>query len=163
MPDFHCLIAEDKQMRDFGAALFSACQCGGIIALQGNLGTGKTTLVRGALESRGVTHGVRSPTYTLIEFYPFETLAVAHFDLYRLAEAEELEYLGFRDYLNDNTLCFIEWPERAEGILNDVGLLVQLDYDPGGRQLSLTGNTPWGCEIINLIEDQCRIQSLQLQ
>ena len=149
MPDFHSLIAGDKQMRAFGAKLMSACQSGGIIALQGNLGTGKTTLVRGALASRGVTSGVRSPTYTLIEFYAFEALSVAHFDLYRLAEPEELEYLGFRDYLNNNTICFIEWPERAEGILNDVGLLVQLEYDPGGRQLKLVANTAWGRGIIN--------------
>jgi len=138
-------------MRAFGATLLSACKRGGIIALRGNLGTGKTTLVRGALESLGVANGVRSPTYTLIEYYPFEPLSVAHFDLYRLAEPEELEYLGFRDYLNENTLCFIEWPERAEGFLNDVGLSIQLEYDPNGRKLALFASSDWGREILDFM------------
>ncbi len=149
MPDFDILIADDAQMRAFGAKLLSACSSGGIIALQGNLGTGKTTLVRGALESRGVTSGVRSPTYTLVEYYPFDILSVAHFDLYRLAEADELEYLGFRDYLTDDTLCFIEWPERAEGILGGVGLEIFLDYDPGGRRLKMVGCSDWGSAVAN--------------
>jgi len=143
------LIADDAQMRAFGARLMSACACGGIIALQGNLGTGKTTLVRGALESLGVTSGVRSPTYTLIEYYPFEPLSIAHFDLYRLADPEELEYLGFRDYLNDDTLCIIEWPERAEGILGDICLEIHLDYDHQGRRLILESGSDTGQAIIN--------------
>lgn len=149
MTEFQRLIADDAQMRAFGATLMSACNSGGIIALRGNLGTGKTTLVRGALESLGVASGVRSPTYTLIEYYPFEPLSIAHFDLYRLAEPEELEYLGFRDYLNDSTLCFIEWPERAEGFLDDVGLTVKLEYDSGGRKIELIASSDWGQRIIN--------------
>lgn len=143
------LVRDDKEMRAFGARLLSACRDGGIITLQGNLGTGKTTLVRGALESLGVTSGVRSPTYTLIEFYPFDSLSIAHFDLYRLAEPEELEYLGFRDYLNDQTLCLIEWPEQAAGFLGDVGLAINLEYDPEGRRLELVACSDWGEQIID--------------
>lgn len=148
MADFESLISDEAQMRDFGARLLSACNSGGIIALQGNLGTGKTTLVRGALESVGVTSGVRSPTYTLVEYYPLEPLSIAHFDLYRLAEPEELEYLGFRDYLTDDTLCFIEWPERGKGILGEFGLEVFLDYDPGGRRLRIEASSDWGRQLI---------------
>jgi len=151
MPDFEELIADDAGMRAFGARLLSACSSGGIITLQGNLGTGKTTLVRGALESLGVTTGVRSPTYTLVEYYPFEALSIAHFDLYRLADPEELEYLGFRDYLNDNTVCFIEWPERALGLLSEIDLEIGLDYDPEGRRLTLNGRSSWGREIVESI------------
>ena len=147
MPEFEKLIVDDAGMRAFGADVLSACQSGGIIALKGNLGTGKTTLVRGALESRGVSSGVRSPTYTLVEYYPFDHLSIAHFDLYRLAEAEELEYLGFRDYLNQDTLCFIEWPERAEGLLDDVGLEIRLDYDSQGRKVHLLSYSDWGSSI----------------
>ncbi len=138
-------------MRAFGAKLVSICRSGNIITLHGNLGTGKTTLVRGALESLGVSSGVRSPTYTLIEYYPFEPLSIAHFDLYRLAEAEELEYIGFRDYLNDETVCFIEWPERAEGLLSDVGLAINLNYDPEGRQIQLLAGSDWGQDIVESI------------
>ncbi len=151
MSEFEILIADDSEMREFGAKLLSACASGGIIALEGNLGTGKTTLVRGALESRGVTSGVRSPTYTLVEYYPFDDLSIAHFDLYRLAEAEELEYLGFRDYLTDDTICFFEWPERAKGLLGDICLTIQLEYDPRGRRLVLIGNTGWGQDVIKIL------------
>ena len=116
-------------MRAFGAGLIGACEQGGVITLSGELGTGKTTLVRGALQAQGVDSGVRSPTYTLLEYYPLESFAVAHFDLYRLGDAEELEYLGYRDYLNPQTLCLIEWPQRASGYLNAVDLAIDIDYD----------------------------------
>ncbi len=138
-------------MRRLGASIMAACESGGVIAVHGNLGTGKTTLVRGALESLGVTNGVRSPTYTLIEYYPCDPLAIAHFDLYRLVQAEELEYLGYRDYLNERTLCFIEWPERARGYLNDIGLDISIDYDIDGRRVELTARGDWGNWIIESV------------
>ncbi|MCZ6882608.1 MAG: tRNA (adenosine(37)-N6)-threonylcarbamoyltransferase complex ATPase subunit type 1 TsaE, partial [Gammaproteobacteria bacterium] len=72
------LIKHEAQMRQLGASLIANCETGGVIALSGNLGVGKTTLVRGALESLGVTSGVRSPTYTLIEYYEFSSLSIAH-------------------------------------------------------------------------------------
>lgn len=134
-------------MRDFGARLIGACDRGGVITLSGELGTGKTTLVRGALQSRGVGSGVRSPTYTLIEYYPFDDFAVAHFDLYRLGDGEELEYLGYRDYLNPQTLCLIEWPQRAAGYLNAIDLSIELDYDADGRSLILVAGSDWGREL----------------
>ena len=141
------LIADESAMRAFGARLIECCKRGGVITLRGDLGSGKTTLVRGALEARGITSGVRSPTYTLIEYYPLEDIDVAHFDLYRLADAEELEYLGYRDYLTPQTLCFIEWPERAAGYLQDVDLEICLEYDSDGRRLRLNPLSPWGAEL----------------
>lgn len=143
MPD-SILIRDEARMRQLGADLIAACDSGGVIALHGDLGTGKTTLVRGALQSLGISSGVRSPTYTLVEYYEFERLAIAHFDLYRLADGEELEYLGFRDYLTPNTLCLIEWPDKAEGYLQEVGLSLYLSYDENGRRLSLTASSDWG-------------------
>jgi len=136
-------------MRELGARLIAACDRGGVITLSGELGSGKTTLVRGALQAEGVVGGVRSPTYTLVEYYPLERFAVAHFDLYRLGDAEELEYLGFRDYLNPETLCLIEWPERAAGYLQNVDLAVTIEYDPRGRRVELTPRTPLGREWIS--------------
>lgn len=138
-------------MRHLGATIMGACNSGGVIAVHGNLGTGKTTLVRGALESLGVTKGVRSPTYTLIEYYVFDPLSIAHFDLYRLAHAEELEYLGYRDYLNKGTLCFVEWPERAQDYLSDIGLDIFIDYDVDGRRVELSANGDWGSRIIESV------------
>jgi len=135
-------------MRQLGADLIAACESGGIIALRGNLGSGKTTLVRGALESLGVTSGVRSPTYTLIEYYEFDQLCIAHLDLYRLADGEELEYLGYRDYLDSTTVCFIEWPERAEGYLTGIGLEIGIDYDVDGRLLEFKSSDDWGRRLV---------------
>ena len=143
------LIRDDAQMRRFGARLIDACEHGGVITLSGDLGTGKTTLVRGALQARGVTSGVRSPTYTLVEYYPFADFAVAHFDLYRLGDPEELEYLGYRDYLNPQTLCLIEWPQRAAGYLQSVDLAIELDYDPEGRRLRSIATSDWGNEVLS--------------
>jgi tRNA threonylcarbamoyladenosine biosynthesis protein TsaE len=142
------LMASEQEMRAFGARLLSACDHGGVITLSGELGTGKTTLVRGALQSQGIVSGVRSPTYTLVEYYPLQRFAVAHFDLYRLGDAEELEYLGYRDYLNPETLCFIEWPQRAAGYLNAVDLAIELDYDAAGRRLGLVAGSDWGARLI---------------
>ena len=142
------LIANEQEMRAFGARLLAACDHGGVITLSGELGTGKTTLVRGALQSQGIVSGVRSPTYTLVEYYPLQRFAVAHFDLYRLGDAEELEYLGYRDYLNPQTLCLIEWPQRAAGYLSAVDLAIELDYDDAGRRLELVAASEWGAELI---------------
>ncbi len=143
------LIHDEKEMRNFGARLIATCEHGGVITLCGELGTGKTTLVRGALRSQGLETGVRSPTYTLVEYYSLAKFAVAHFDLYRLADPEELEYLGYRDYLNPQTLCFIEWPQRARGYLQAVDLEIDLEYHPEGRFLQLNPTSDWGEQLIS--------------
>jgi tRNA threonylcarbamoyladenosine biosynthesis protein TsaE len=142
------LITDEFQMRHLGAQLIAACSSGGVIALYGELGTGKTTMVRGALQSLGVSSGVRSPTYTLVEHYEFQPLSIAHFDLYRLSDGEELEYLGYRDYLTADTLCIIEWPEKAEGYLSDIGLNLYLAYDERGRRLNIEPCNAWGRAIL---------------
>jgi tRNA threonylcarbamoyladenosine biosynthesis protein TsaE len=145
------IIPDENEMRGFGASLIAACDHGGVITLSGELGTGKTTLVRGALEAEGVNEGVRSPTYTLVEYYPLHRFAVAHFDLYRLADAEELEYLGFRDYLNQQTLCLIEWPQRAGGYLHAVDLQIKLEYVTQGRRLEFSAGTKWGQQLVSRV------------
>lgn len=143
------ILCSEKEMKAFGARLIQACQSGGVITLKGDLGTGKTTIVRGALEACGITSGVRSPTYTLIENYELDGLSVAHFDLYRLADAEELEYLGFRDYLNEHTLCLIEWPQRAEGVLADAGLQLSLEYHQHCRHIEARAGNDWGKQVLH--------------
>lgn len=142
------IIGSEQEMKAFGAGLIQACDSAGVITLKGNLGTGKTTLVRGALEACGITSGVRSPTYTLVEYYELRGLSVAHFDLYRLADSEELEYLGFRDYLQSDTLCFIEWPERAADYLQDIGLEILINYHPTGRELHCKPGNHWSRRLV---------------
>jgi tRNA threonylcarbamoyladenosine biosynthesis protein TsaE len=145
------IVRDENEMRGLGASLIAACERGGVITLSGELGTGKTTLVRGALEAEGVDGGVRSPTYTLVEYYPLPRFAVAHFDLYRLADPEELEYLGYRDYLNQQTLCLIEWPQRAGGYLHAIDLEIKLEYVAQGRRVELSAGTGWGRQLLSRV------------
>lgn len=118
----------------FGTALARAGLRRGTVHLAGELGTGKTTLVRGFLRAAGVTGTIRSPTFTLVEEYAFGETTVAHYDLYRLSDPEELEYLGLRDHLSADALLFFEWPERAAAILPAPTLdirLAHVDKRPG--------------------------------
>ena len=119
-----------------GAALALIITEGGLITLSGNLGAGKTTLTRGLMHALGHKGAVKSPTYTLVEPYEIDNRRIMHFDLYRLADPEELEYLGFRDYLDGSTLCLIEWPEKAKGFLPEPDLAISLEVVKNGRQIS---------------------------
>ena len=116
----------------FGAALARAGLRRGAVWLSGELGAGKTTLVRGFLRAAGVAGTIRSPTFTLVEEYRIGAMEVRHYDLYRLSDPEELELLGLRDHLAADSLCFFEWPERGAGVLPDPDLDVRLEYAGGG-------------------------------
>lgn len=140
------LVKDEDAMLSFGARLLRHCSTGGVITLSGDLGAGKTTLVRGALEGLGFRGHVRSPTYTLIEPYVIDNLTVAHFDLYRLADAEELEYLGYREYLNSHTVCLVEWPEMASHYFSTADLALTISHQPQGRKLTWQSASPWGDE-----------------
>lgn len=135
-------------MTALGGALGEVCPGGAVIYLSGNLGMGKTTLSRGFLRSYGHEGAVKSPTYTLVEPYQFSSRQVFHFDLYRLGDASELEYMGIRDYFNDSDICLIEWPEQGEGFLPPADLVVRIAVYQQGRVLSLHGASKAGAKII---------------
>jgi len=132
-----------------GAALAQAVQAPCILFLKGDLGAGKTTLARGFLRGKGYVGPVRSPTYTLVEPYPLVHETVYHLDLYRLADAEELEYLGLRDMLQVQNILLIEWPERGEGWLPGADLELQILHQQDGRNVVLKAKSPEGERIIN--------------
>lgn len=134
-------IANEKEMMLLGGKIGDKFPKGGMVLLNGDLGAGKTTLVRGLLRHLGYEGVVKSPTYTLVEPYQFENRTIYHFDLYRLGDPEELEYIGSRDYWNSDSLCLIEWPEKAQGFLPEADLIVNIIYQNDGRIVEMKNNT----------------------
>lgn len=126
----------------FGAQLWRQLPARCLVFLHGPLGVGKTTLVRGFLRAAGYTGAVKSPTYTLVEEYIIGDRKIYHFDLYRLSDPEELEWIGIRDYLEQDCLCLIEWPEMGAGFLPAPDLKLFLSLQDDGRTLEMEAINP---------------------
>lgn len=150
---------EDSTLKAGGVLAASAHSA--IVFLKGNLGMGKTALSRGVLQALGHVGKVKSPTYTLVEPYelPGER-RVYHFDLYRLSDPEELEYLGIRDYFDHEALCLIEWPERGEGILHTPDLEIELQAELPGRRMKVAALTELGQKMIVEMENRWRSEGV---
>ncbi|MFI4951699.1 MAG: tRNA (adenosine(37)-N6)-threonylcarbamoyltransferase complex ATPase subunit type 1 TsaE [Burkholderiales bacterium] len=127
-----------------GARLAPGLAGGMIVTLSGELGAGKTTLVRGLLHGLGWTGSVKSPSYTLVEHYPFSSLYLYHFDFYRFDQPDEWEDSGFAEYFRSDAICVIEWPEHVRGMLPQVDVALALRYQGDGRALALDAGTPAG-------------------
>src|SRR6478736_497643 len=134
---FH--LADAAATERLGAGAARALRGGMVVKLHGDLGTGKTTVVRGALRALGWTGSVKSPTYTLVEHYSLPSLYFYHFDFYRFADPSEWETAGVADYFRDDAVCVVEWPERVAGLLPPPDLALKLSHpaDPSlpGREL----------------------------
>ena len=145
-------LADEKATIAFGQTLAKWCPPGLNIYLYGDLGAGKTTLVRGLIQSFLPETKVKSPTYTLVEDYdvtrsdknPNALKHIYHFDLYRLGDPEELEYIGGRDYFSEDAVCLVEWPQRGEGWLAEPDLEITLKYQEDGRKVELQSHTDKG-------------------
>lgn len=132
------IIKTEADMLAFGAQLVCEIKTPAVICLEGELGAGKTTLVRGFLHALGHHGTVKSPTYTLVEPYLIQGTQVYHFDLYRLASFEELEMVGFADYFDDNAICLIEWPQIAIGHLPQEHMYCTIKVVGDAREILVT-------------------------
>ncbi|MCU1755420.1 MULTISPECIES: tRNA (adenosine(37)-N6)-threonylcarbamoyltransferase complex ATPase subunit type 1 TsaE [Pseudomonas] len=131
-------LADEEAMVAFGGHLARITQGHGLIFLEGDLGAGKTTLSRGIIRGLGHTGAVKSPTFTLVEPYEIGDIRAFHFDLYRLVDPEELEYMGIRDYFDEDALCLIEWPQQGAGFLPKADLTITIRPHNTGRALTLS-------------------------
>jgi tRNA threonylcarbamoyladenosine biosynthesis protein TsaE len=136
----------------FGARLAVCCRAGGLIYFYGQLGAGKTTLVRGLLRALGYTGPVKSPTYALVESYQLQSCEVHHLDLYRLADPGELEWIGIRDLISSDALALIEWPEQGKGILPKPDLQLAMAYRGEGREVELRAVSETGSKWLSCLE-----------
>lgn len=133
-----CFLADTAATEHWGANLFAQTTAPQVIFLHGDLGAGKTTLVRGFLRAAGYQGTVKSPTYNLVEEYPLPDFTLYHFDLYRLTSPEELEWIGIDDYFSDDAVCFIEWPDKGAGFLPPANLEIHLKPENNGRLITIS-------------------------
>lgn len=143
-----CEIRGEAAQEAFGRRLADGLKPPFVLYLEGDLGTGKTTLVRGIVRGLGHRGAVRSPTYTLLEPYELGERRLVHLDLYRLGDPEELEFLGLRDLLDGDRLWCVEWPDRGIGFLPAADLILHLRHAGARRMLEAIAQTPAGRELV---------------
>lgn len=131
-----------------GNTVAAIIEQGAVIYLHGDLGAGKTTFTRGVVQGFGHTGKVKSPTYTLVEPYELTRANVYHFDLYRLGDPEELEYMGIRDYFSEQAICIVEWPEKGGEFIPVPDLDITLSYVGDERKIVINSVSERGIAIV---------------
>ena len=136
-------LAAEADTLALGAELAGGLEAGMVIYLAGELGAGKTTLARGVLRALGYGGKVKSPTFTLVELYEVSSLYLYHFDFYRFDDPRELADAGLRDYFNPDSVCLVEWPEKAAG-LPPADVLISMRLEATGRRVEIFADTEAG-------------------
>jgi tRNA threonylcarbamoyladenosine biosynthesis protein TsaE len=148
MLSLNAVLPDEAATLALGAALAPALVPGIVVHLRGDLGVGKTTLVRGLLRALGHQGPVKSPTYTLVEVYEVSRLHLHHFDFYRFHDPREWIDAGFRESFNGRNVSLVEWPERAAGLLPPPDVEITLAVSGSGRSASLQANSPTGVQCL---------------
>ncbi|MCQ8879265.1 tRNA (adenosine(37)-N6)-threonylcarbamoyltransferase complex ATPase subunit type 1 TsaE [Pseudoalteromonas shioyasakiensis] len=141
-------LADEAATVAMGNKLASLTEQGAVIYLHGDLGAGKTTLTRGIVQGFGHQGKVKSPTYTLVEPYELAKANVYHFDLYRLGDPEELEYMGIRDYFSNDAICVVEWPEKGGEFIPVPDLDITMRYVGEAREIEINSVSQRGEAVI---------------
>ena len=144
MPLISRFLPAESDTLAMGAALAAGLEPGLVIYLSGELGTGKTTFARGLLRGLGYDGRVKSPSFTLVEPYELSRLYLYHFDFYRFTDPRELDEAGFREHFNPASVCLVEWPEKAAGVVPAADIRIRLQVTGSGRQLELDADTEAG-------------------
>ena len=144
MPSLTRFLPAESDTLAFGAALAPHLQGGMVVYLSGELGAGKTTLARGILRGLGHTGRVKSPSYALVEPYSFSRLYLYHFDFYRFVKPKEFEEAGFREQFNPDSVCIVEWPEKAAGFVPAADIKIRIKAPRSGRELEIDADTEVG-------------------
>ena len=145
-------LADEAATIAFAARLAPAIKPGMVLHLHGDLGAGKTTLVRALLQALGYRGRVKSPTYTLLEQYEAGGLHLRHFDLYRFHDEDEWEAAGFRDEFDGCNVCLVEWPKKANGLVPQADVEITLDASSSGRNMEVRANSQTGRECLKALQ-----------
>lgn len=154
-------VASPQEMESFAARFAGRLGPNSTLYLQGELGAGKTTFVRGLLRGLGYQGLVKSPTYTLVELYHVARRHICHFDLYRLRTPAELDDIGYRDYLDGHGICLVEWPERAGDNLPTPDLYIHIHLNQTRREVNCAAHTPQGKNCLRRISAEIKGTSLK--
>ncbi|MBA4696328.1 MAG: tRNA (adenosine(37)-N6)-threonylcarbamoyltransferase complex ATPase subunit type 1 TsaE [Legionella sp.] len=138
---------DEEATRNFAKEIANCLQAPFVMTLSGGIGVGKTTFLRAMLRSLGVKASIKSPTFTLVESYPCTNFNVHHFDCYRIHDSDELEYIGFREYFQQESICCIEWPERVQNSLKKVDLKLYWTIEGSERVVKIESDTTQGKEL----------------
>ncbi|KGP63274.1 ATPase [Legionella norrlandica] len=141
-------LANEEESKRFAEKLVFCIKAPLVITFSGEIGTGKTTIIRAMLRALGVVSAIKSPTFSLVESYACHEWHIHHFDLYRIHEEEELDYLGFRDYFSKQSICCIEWPEKAGKTLPSVDIRFNLNIKGSGRLMQMSALSGAGKKIL---------------
>jgi tRNA threonylcarbamoyladenosine biosynthesis protein TsaE len=154
-PILKATLEDENETLELGGALAPCLLPGLTIYLRGDLGAGKTTLVRGMVRALGHPGTVRSPTYALVEVYELSRLHLHHFDFYRFRDPREWIDAGFRESFDGRNVTVIEWPEKAGTWLPPADLEIRLDFTETGREATLTSQSLAGQKCLALLERRC--------